>query len=295
MLPSKALRACDLFLRLAALWAFLAVPLFPARAQPQQPWLTLPPTPSLPEAAASGQFAHAGARHWYGVYGEAKKPAVVLLHGGGANSNYWGHLVRDLARDYRVIVMDSRGQGRSTNETPAISYEQMAQDAIALLDHLGVEKTAVVGWSDGANIGFYLALRRPDRITALVAFGGNATPAGYQQNTNPALMAVYVARTRTEHLTLSPEPARYAATMAALSVMWRTQPTLSRKDLAAIRVRTAVFHAEHDEVIRRAHAQEIAAQIPNAKFVLLRGVSHFAMLQDPKGFGKAVRDFLEMR
>lgn len=217
----------------------------------------------------------------------------MLLHGGGGSSGYWGHLVRDLMRDHHVVVLDSRGHGRSTNEGDSISYEQMGADAIAVLDQIGIKRTSVVGWSDGANTGFYLALRYPERITQLVAFAGNATPAGYQPNTNPSTMAVYVARTKREYERLSPHPDRYAATMKALSVMWRTQPTLTVKDFARIKTPTAIFHAEYDEIIRRSHSEEIARWIPGAQFVLLPDVSHFAPLQDPGGFSAALHRFLD--
>lgn len=272
-----------------------ALLVFPAMTEAQQRWLSVPATPALPPQASSGHVDRKDALLWYATYGNETKPAVLLLHGGGGSSDHWAHLVRDLMRDYRVIVFDCRGQGRSTNDAMAISYEQMAQDAVAVLDQLAIDEVSVVGWSDGANIGFYLALRHPKRISALIAFAGNATPAGYQPNTNPSTMTAYGARTSAEYKKLSPHPERHADVFRLLSVMWKTQPTLRAQDLAAIKVRTAVFHAEHDEVIRRAHSQEIAAQIPNAKFVLLHGVSHFALLQDPEGFNKAVRAFLSAR
>jgi pimeloyl-ACP methyl ester carboxylesterase len=262
---------------------------FPAISGAQQRWLSLPPTPTLPAQTTSGQVDRKDALLWYATFGNEDKPAVLLLHGGGGSSDYWAHLVRELMQDYRVVVFDCRGQGRSTNEATTISYEQMAQDAIAVLDQIGIKQTSVVGWSDGANIGLYLALRHAERVSALIAFAGNATPAGYQPNTNPSVMSAYLARTATEYRKLSPHPDRRNAVSRLLAVMWRTQPTLTPKDLAAIKVQSAIFHAEHDEVIRRAHSQEIAKQIPNAKFVLLRGVGHFALLQDPEGFNKAVR------
>lgn len=273
----------------------IGVILFPAVVEAQQRWLTIPVTPALPARTSEGKVVREDALIWYATFGDAAKPAVLLLHGGGGNSEYWGHLARDLMRDYRVIVLDCRGQGRSTNDATAISYEQMADDAIAVLNQTGIKQTSVVGWSDGANIGFYLALRYPERVSTLVAFAGNATPAGYQPNTNHATMEAYGKSTRAEYRKLSPHPEKLDVVSRLLSVMWKTQPTLTAKDLASIKVRTAIFHAEHDEVIRRAHSQEIAAQIPNARFVLLRSVSHFALLQDPAGFNEAVRTFLAER
>lgn len=257
--------------------------------------MQLPAAPALPDPDASGHVQRNGARIWYASFGARNAPAILLLHGGGGSSDHWGHLVRDLARDHHVLVIDSRGQGRSTQDGKSISYQQMADDVLGVLDHLQVEKTAIAGWSDGANIGFYLALKNPGRFSTLIAFAGNATPAGYQPNANPSTMAAYIARTRDEYRKLSPHPARYGAVMAALSVMWKTQPALTRQELAAIKVRTLVLHAEHDEVIRRAHSEEIAAQIPGARLILLSGVSHFAIFQDPDAFTKTVREILSAK
>ena len=69
--------------------------------------MTLPPTPSLPPAVSSGHAPVNGISIWYATFGSG--PPVVLLHGGLANSNYWGNQVPVLAKTHRVIVMDSRG------------------------------------------------------------------------------------------------------------------------------------------------------------------------------------------
>jgi alpha-beta hydrolase superfamily lysophospholipase len=94
--------------RLLVLIVLLASPA--AKAEPQ--WMTLPPTPELPKAAQSGTAPVNGVEIWYAVFGEGEP--VILLHGGLANSNYWGLQVQALQPHYRVIVMDSRGHGRST-------------------------------------------------------------------------------------------------------------------------------------------------------------------------------------
>jgi pimeloyl-ACP methyl ester carboxylesterase len=273
----------------------LALAFFPFPASSQSLQSPLPPTPALPEFARQGYVVLADTAIWFATFGNERAPAVLLLHVGVGSSDYWGDLIRELAADYHVIVVDARGQGRSTNDAPVISYERMARDAIAVLDRLGIRETAVVGWSDGANVGFYLALRFPKRVAALIAFAGNATPAGYQPNSNPAAMRAYIARTRAEYRKLSPQPERYDEMMKRLSVLWKTQPDLSAEDLRRIRSRTAILQGEKDEIIRRSHAEEIAAQIPGARFVLLAGAGHFAPLTQREAFNKAVRDFLSGR
>src|SRR6266571_163247 len=85
----------------------------PVLAHAEAQWLTLPPTPSLPKAAQSGYAPVNGVKIWYATFGpnSARGEPVILLHGGLANSNYWGDQVRALQAHYRVIVMDSRGHG----------------------------------------------------------------------------------------------------------------------------------------------------------------------------------------
>ncbi len=102
---------------LSVLCLFVAVAVaHPASAEPQ--WLTLPPTPTLPPSARSGYAPVNGIRIWFAVFGHGAP--VILLHGGLANSNYWGNQVPVLMKQYQVIVMDSRGHGRSTRTCPTL-------------------------------------------------------------------------------------------------------------------------------------------------------------------------------
>ncbi|HTH32993.1 MAG TPA: alpha/beta fold hydrolase, partial [Xanthobacteraceae bacterium] len=111
-----------------------------AHAAPQ--WLTLPATPTLPSAAQSGLAPVNGIKIWYASFGRGEP--VLLIHGGLANSNYWGHQVRALLKHYRVVVMDSRGHGRSSRNEQPYGYDLMASDVLALMDHLGIKKAAIV-------------------------------------------------------------------------------------------------------------------------------------------------------
>jgi pimeloyl-ACP methyl ester carboxylesterase len=137
-----------------------------ARAEPQ--WLNLPPTPGLPSAAQSGYAEINGVKIWYAVFGHGQP--VLLLHGGLANSNYWGNLIPALSNDYQVVVMDSRGHGRSGRSSEPLGYDLMASDVLALMDFLKLDKAAIIGWSDGAIIGLDIAIHHPERLTKLFAF-----------------------------------------------------------------------------------------------------------------------------
>jgi pimeloyl-ACP methyl ester carboxylesterase len=98
-------------------------------------WETLPPAAALPPLSNQGHVTRDGASIWYGVIG--KGAPVLLLHGGMASSDSWGEQVPALVKaGYRVILIDTRGHGRSTLGTQPLSYELFADDVIAVMDAL---------------------------------------------------------------------------------------------------------------------------------------------------------------
>src|SRR4051795_1448747 len=102
--------------------------------------------------------------------------------------------------------MDSRGHGRSAWGDLPITYDQMPADTLGLLDHLGIEKTDVVGWSDGGIIALDLAIHHPERLDRVVAYGANFTPDGSQfvQSDQTPPFESFIA----DYRRLSPEPGR---------------------------------------------------------------------------------------
>jgi pimeloyl-ACP methyl ester carboxylesterase len=262
----------------------------PARATPL--WETLPAPAPLPIASVSGYVSHDGAQIYYAAYG-AGRP-VVLLHGGLANSEYWGNQVPALTKaGYRVILIDSRGHGRSSRDTRPYTYELMASDVVAVMDHLQVKRAAVVGWSDGAIIGLVMALKHPDRLTRVFAFAANMDPSGVAADfAGTPTWARFGQWTARDYARLSPTPNDYADFLKAINHMWDTQPNYAAADLARISKPVAIVDGDHDEAIMRAHTNYLARAIPGAKLIILPDVSHFAMLQDPGLFNAAMLDFL---
>ncbi len=270
---------------LAALCSLL---LLCGAGEPQ--WLTLPPTPSLPQAAQSGTAPVNGIKIWYAVFGQGEP--VILLHGGLANADYWGHQVRALQPHYRVVVMDSRGHGRSTRDARPYGYDLMADDVVGLMDFLKIDKAAIIGWSDGAILGLDIALRHPERLTKLFAFAANSDPSGVADIANSPVFNEFIARAEKEYQALSPTPAEYKDFLAQITRMWETQPNWSAADLGRIATPTWIVDADHDEAIKRENTEFMAANIPGAGLLLQPEVSHFSFLQDPEQFSADVLHFL---
>jgi len=246
----------------------------------------------LPLTRDEGYVEHDGARIWYASYGSGKP--VILLHGGLGHSGNWGYQVQALlSSGYRVIVIDSRGHGRSTRDARPYSYELMVSDVATVMDTLQVDKAALVGWSDGACTALILAAQTPQRAAGVFYFACNMDPSGAREDFEfTPILKRCIGRHRQDYAQLSPTPDQFDTFSEAVGLMQRTQPNYSAIDLAAIRVPVAIVHSEHDEFIKREHAEYLARTIPHAEFIYLPGVSHFAPLQRPELFNAALLGFL---
>jgi pimeloyl-ACP methyl ester carboxylesterase len=247
--------------------------------------------PALPPTPEHGYADHDGARIWHASFG-AGSP-VVLLHGGLGHSGNWGHQVPDLvAAGYRVIVVDSRGHGRSTRDGRPFSYELMASDVLAVMDRLGIARAALVGWSDGAIVALIMADKAPERAAGVFFFACKMNPSGNKPFEMTPVIQRCFNRHSKDYAALSATPEAFKSFVEAVSLMQRSQPNYSAADLARIRPQVAIVHAEHDEFITPEHSAWLAGSIPDATLRTLTGVSHFAPLQRPKPFNAEVLDFL---
>lgn len=255
-------------------------------------WEVLPPTPAPIATDRGGEIAANGIKIHYAIYGQG--PPVVFLHGGLANTDYWGNQVPAVAAHHTVILIDSRGHGRSTRDARSYGYDLMADDVVAVLDALKVKKADIVGWSDGGILGIDLALRHPERVGKIFAFAANTVTSGVKEGVekNPTF-AAYIERAGHEYATHSATPNEYQAFVDQISKMWAEQPNWTDEQLKSIKTPILVVDGDHDEAIKREHTEYIAAAIPHAGLLILPNVSHFAFLQDPELFNFAVLRFLD--
>ncbi len=245
----------------------------------------------LSETKEEDYVENDGARIWYAAYGSGSP--VILLHGGLGNSGNWGYQVTALVEaGYRAIVIDSRGHGRSTRDGRPFSYVLMATDVLAVMDILQIDKTALVGWSDGACTALILAAKFRQRVTGVFFFACNMDPSGTKEFVLTPIVQRCFNRHVKDYQKLSTTPDKFGEFSEAVGLMQRTQPNYSAEDLAGINVPVIIVHSEHDEFIKQEHAKYLAQTIPGAQFVFLPGVSHFAPLQRPELFNRAIFAFL---
>jgi pimeloyl-ACP methyl ester carboxylesterase len=168
----------------------------------------------------------------------------------------------------------------------------MGADVMAVMDALELERATLVGWSDGACIALILANRVPARVAGVFFFACNMDPSGVKEIELTPVLSRCLGRHMKDYAQLSATPDGFKAFADAVSLMQRTQPDYSVQDLAGIRVPVAIVQGEHEEFIKRDHAEYLARGIPGAELAILPGVSHFAPVQRPEVFNGAMLGFV---
>ncbi len=230
--------------------------------------------------AATGHYLAAnGIRMYYEVHGSGRP--LLMIHGGTGNGMQFSHQVPAFSRTYRCIVPDCCAQGRTTDRPGPLTYHAMAEDMVALLDHLHVARADVMGWSDGGNIGLDLAMHHPERVGHLVTFGANFQPDGLNPKdvewNETATAQSFGQGMRAAWTQLNPQPEHYEEAMNKIIAMWRSLPRWSLADLRTIRARTLVVAGEHD-LIRLDHTEQLAQAIPGAELWIVPGATHSVMV-----------------
>ncbi|HEX2844099.1 MAG TPA: alpha/beta fold hydrolase, partial [Candidatus Limnocylindria bacterium] len=126
------------------------------------------------KAAATGTGEYAainGINLYYESHGSGRP--MVLLHGGLGSGEMFGPTLPALAANHRVIVVDLQGHGRTADIDRPLDPRLMADDVAALIDHLGLDRPDVVGYSLGGGVAMQVAFKHPDRVRRLVAVSAN--------------------------------------------------------------------------------------------------------------------------
>lgn len=237
--------------------------------------------------------ARDGARLATFVYGSLSPEAcpVLALHGnGGSHATFCRVIDRIVDAGLGVIAIDARAQGQSDRGVAPLTYEQMAEDALCVLDWLHVGQAHVVGHSDGGIEALLLARDYPERIASIVAGGANLTPEGVMDEWNTA-DSVATARAWADWASHEPHPncvidrsllpsADDTLLDAELLELMLREPHIQAASLASISCPTCVLVGEHD-CITREETEAIASAIPGARLITVPDMGHSLPRQAP--------------
>lgn len=238
--------------------------------------------------AAAGNYATInGIKLYYETYGQGEP--LLLIHGNGGSIANLKAQIAYFSKKYKVIVADSRGHGKSDLGTEPLSYKQIMEDLNGLLDHLGVSKTALFGWSDGGILGLLLALNHPEKVGKMAIMAANLQPGlpafdpwliAYMEKENQQIDDMIAEKDTTKDWPLQKQ----------LLNLLQTQPNIKTQSLARITSPVLVMAGDRD-LIRIEHTIEIFQNLKNSQLVILPHQTHFASMTDPVTFNALLDDF----
>jgi len=218
------------------------------------------------------------------VYGKGQP--LLIIHGNGGSINNFVYQVPYFSKKYKVIIADSRSQGKSTDKGDSLTYEMMADDYAALLDAMKIDSAYVIGWSDGGINGLLLAIRHPEKVKKLAITGANLVP---DTTAVPQQIWDMVTPVLTE-LKNKPEKNDQEKNTLKLFQLLAEQPHIPLTDLHTISCPALVIGGDHD-VIKEEHTMLIYKNIPKAYLWILPGSGHSTPVVYKDDFNKVVDRF----
>ena len=262
-------------------------------------------------------FVHAadGTRIHYEVTGRPGATPILMIQGLGASKNAWNLQRIAMATRFRSISLDNRGAGRSDKPTQPFTLEQMADDAIAVLDAAGIETAHVVGASMGGVISQIIAVKYPHRVRSLTLVCTACRNHPWRQellqswaHTAEEKGMIEVGKEAAQWV-MSPRSFRrlvqaftWMGPLAALrprhSFVSQIQAILDTREdlvdeLSSITAPTMVIVGNQDILTPRGDSEEIAERIPNAELVVISGAAHGLMMEHSATFNKILIEFLQ--
>jgi pimeloyl-ACP methyl ester carboxylesterase len=224
-----------------------------------------------------------GFNMYYETYGKGEP--LLIIHGNGGSISDFLYQIPFFSKSYKVILADSRAQGKSTDTGDSLSYEMMSDDLNALLDTLGLDSCFVIGWSDGGINGLLLAMRNPKKVKKLAVTGANLWP-----DTTAVDPFIYKSVMKyidsIKKMTQTPKIKNDLKLMHLLVY----EPHITIEQINKIQCPTLVIGGDHDILLPK-HTLLIAESIPRSYLWILPNSGHSTPVTYKDQFNEVVIDF----
>lgn len=224
-----------------------------------------------------------GFNMYYETYGKGEP--LLIIHGNGGSINNFLYQIPYFSKSYKVILADSRAQGKSADTGDSLSYEMMTDDLNALLDSLHVDSCYVIGWSDGGINGLLLAMRHPDKVKKLAVTGANLWPDTTAVDPSVYNMIIKMNDSIAK-VQQTPEIKHQRKLMHLLSY----EPHITTQQLHYIQCPTLVIGGDHDVLLPQ-HTLLIAQSIPKSYLWIIPNSGHSTPVFYKDQFNAVVSDF----
>jgi pimeloyl-ACP methyl ester carboxylesterase len=234
---------------------------------------------------AAGKFYDInGFKMYTEVYGEG--PPVLMIHGNNGDMSAFSKNVPYFAQHYKVILADSRSQGRSVDPDHPLTFEMMADDYAALLDAMHIDSAYVLGWSDGGINALLLAMRHPEKVKKLASTGANLWPAA--DAFAPGVWDDFTKEYYNGgHKTLTTAKEKNDRKLFLLD--WN-EPNIKLEQLKLIEAPSLIICGDHD-LISVPHTVAIYQNIPHAELWVVPNSGHATLIEHADEFNHKVDEF----
>lgn len=211
---------------------------------------------------------------------------LILLHGNGEDLSIFQSQMTFFSQYYTVVAIDTRGHGRSERGDTALTFAQLAQDIKTVLDYLHIERTNIIGFSDGGNTALLFAERYPKKIQAMIVVGANVKAEGMN---SWELQKVKWSVSFLHYLEKFYSPAKLKREVVDLMF---GQLNNTQFKLENIQASTLVMAGEND-VIKRNHTKMIARKIKDSQLLIVPKADHFLIMKQADKFNQLALNFLK--
>ena len=216
------------------------------------------------------------AKIYFEEYGEGEP--LIFLHGNNGSIEDFYQQIPFFAKHYRVIVLDTRGQGRSTDLTKTpYTYEVFSNDLFQIIQKLNLKKVNLVGWSDGGNTALIFNAQHPELINKIITIGAVLNPNGVKDELIENFKNLANKPSETTNL--------------RLIELMLNEPNITKSELNKIQNPVLVIAGEKDEV-KEEHTKEIQQNIKNAELLIIPNSTHYVPFEQPKVLNEAILKFL---
>jgi pimeloyl-ACP methyl ester carboxylesterase len=234
--------------------------------------------------AAGRYYNIRGFKMYCEAYGRGKP--LIMIHGNNGSIATFAAIIPYFSQKYRVILADSRAQGKSVDNKDSLTFEMMADDESALMDSLHIDSAYVLGWSDGGVVALLMAIRHPQKVIKLAASGANLRPDS--SAIDPEL---WKSQKHTYNLSknkvLTTEVEKNKWKIFLLDWL---QPNIPLKAIRTIQCPSFIIGGDHD-LIPVKHTIQISQNIPNSKLWIVPNSGHATLIEHTADFDKKVDDF----
>jgi pimeloyl-ACP methyl ester carboxylesterase len=236
-----------------------------------------------------------GVHTFYEVAGDGGDP-VLFLHGGLVSGDEYAPQRHALSQRRTVILPDRRGHGRTPEVDAPFGYQTMADDTIAFMDAIGLQRAHVVGHSDGGILALLLAVQWPDRVASIVPISANTRADAVEPQMRSWLESASVEEFQAAARQFAPERPDWPQPSRAFFVRMRemilTEPSITPDDLARITARALIVGADRDFVTLEDLATQFRS-IPNAQLAIVPGTGHELTSSHPDIVNAIIERFLD--